>query len=149
MSDVSPYLRPCPICLSESSETVLSLAPTPLGDRLTSSPETARALPYYPLDLGLCNGCGHAFLPTVINPAESYSDYFFETGSSPGLSETMQNLAQNLARESLGVRQGFVLDIGSNDGTWLKHFKDLGSDVLGIEPSPHTLNLQQVWASPQ
>jgi len=135
MSGASSYLRPCPICLGESSETVLSLAPTPLGDRLTSSPETARALPYYPLDLALCNGCKHAFLPLVVNPAESYSDYFFETGFSPGLSETMQNLAQNLVRESLGVEQGFVLDIGSNDGTWLKHFKDLGSDVLGIEPS--------------
>jgi len=135
MSAVSSYLRPCPICLSQSSETVLSLAPTPLGDALTNSFEVARALPYYPLDLALCGDCGHAFLPLVVSPKESYSDYFFETKHSPGLSNTMQSLAQTLVRENFNENQGFVLDIGSNDGTWLKHFKDLGTDVLGIEPS--------------
>lgn len=114
---------------------MLSLAPTPLGDRLTNSLEAARALPHYPLDLALCNGCGHAFLPLVVSPEESYSDYFFETSDSPGLSETMKSLAQDLVRESPDGKHSFVLDIGSNDGTWLKHFRDLGSDVLGIEPS--------------
>jgi len=135
MNSVSSHSRSCPICLSDSWEIVLSLAPTPLGDRLTSSFEAARALPYYPLDLALCSICRHAFLPLVVNPEESYSDYFFETHDSPGLSDTMQSLAQNLVRENLSGKQGFVLDIGSNDGTWLRHFRDLETDVLGIEPS--------------
>jgi len=135
MNSVSSHSRSCPICLSDSWEIVLSLAPTPLGDRLTSSFEAARALPYYPLDLALCSVCRHAFLPLVVNPEESYSDYFFETRDSPGLSDTMQSLAQNLVREDLSGNQGLVLDIGSNDGTWLRHFKDLETDVLGIEPS--------------
>ena len=31
-----------------------------------------------------------------------------------------------------------VLDIGSNDGTQLKHFKTLGYDILGVESSKRT-----------
>jgi len=135
MNSVPSYSRSCPICLNDSWEVVLSLAPTPLGDRLTNSFEAARTLPYYPLELALCGDCGHTFLPLVVNPEESYSAYFFETKHSPGLSDTMQSLAQTLVRENFNNNQGFVLDIGSNDGTWLRHFKDLGTDVLGIEPS--------------
>jgi hypothetical protein len=34
-----------------------------------------------------------------------------------------------------------VLDIGSNDGTQLKHFKALGYDVLGVESSRVTAKI--------
>jgi SAM-dependent methyltransferase len=114
---------------------VLPLAPTPLGDRLSETREEARALPKYALDLALCKQCGHAFLPLVVSPEESYNDYFFETSDSPGLSDSMQILAEQLWYEITKSKPRYVLDIGSNDGTWLRHFKNLGAKVLGIEPS--------------
>jgi len=48
----------------------------------------------------------------------------------------MQRLAQQLWQNRSDSSSTYVLDIGSNDGTWLQHFKNLGADVLGIEPSP-------------
>ena len=36
-----------------------------------------------------------------------------------------------------------VLDIGSNDGTQLKHFQRLGYDVLGVESSKTTARIAQ------
>ena len=36
-----------------------------------------------------------------------------------------------------------VLDIGSNDGTQLKHFQALGYDVLGVESSKTTARIAQ------
>ena len=115
---------------------MLPLAPTPLGDRLSDSREKACGLPKYALDLALCQQCGHAFLPLVVSPEESYSDYFFETSDSPGLSKTMQRLADQLWRKVESSKPPYILDIGSNDGTWLRHFKNFGAKVLGIEPSP-------------
>ena len=132
----SSFTRACPICSSNSWEIVLPLAPTPLGDRLSESREMACALPKYALDLALCNECGHAFLPLVVSPEESYGDYFFETSDSPGLSDSMRRLAEQLWQEVAKSGPRYVLDIGSNDGTWLKHFKNFGAKVLGIEPSP-------------
>jgi SAM-dependent methyltransferase len=115
---------------------VLPLAPTPLGDRLSETRERACALPKYALDLALCKQCGHAFLPLVVSPEESYNDYFFETSDSPGLSDSMKRLAEQLWQEVTKSKPRYVLDIGSNDGTWLRHFKNFGAKVLGIEPSP-------------
>ena len=132
----SSYYRSCPICSSESWEVVLPLAATPLGDRLSDSFQKASSLPKYALDLALCKDCGHTFLPLVVAPEESYGDYFFETSDSPGLSDSMQRLAEQLWRDCSRSNNNYVLDIGSNDGTWLQHFKNLGASVLGIEPSP-------------
>ncbi len=75
-------------------------------------------------------------MPLVVAPEESYGDYFFETSDSPGLSDSMQGLAEQLWRDCSKSNTNYVLDIGSNDGTWLQHFKNLGAKVLGIEPSP-------------
>ena len=136
MNVKSSYHRSCPICSSESWEVVLPLASTPLGDRLSDSFEKAISLPKYALDLALCNNCGHTFLPLVVAPEESYGDYFFETSDSPGLSDSMQRIAEQLWRDSSKSKNNYVLDIGSNDGTWLQHFKNLSANVLGIEPSP-------------
>lgn len=136
MTTKSSYHRSCPICASDSWEIVLPLAATPLGDRLSDSFEKASSLPKYALDLALCNDCGHTFLPLVVAPEESYGDYFFETSDSPGLSDSMQRIAEQLWRECSASNSKYVLDIGSNDGTWLQHFKNLGATVLGIEPSP-------------
>jgi hypothetical protein len=93
-------------------------------------------LPKYALELALCNDCGHTFLPLVVAPEESYGDYFFETSDSPGLSDSMQRIAEQLWRDCSKSKNNYVLDIGSNDGTWLQHFKNLSANVLGIEPSP-------------
>ena len=135
MSSDKSYNRPCPICLSNSFETVLPLAPTPLGDRLSESADAARSLTKYALDLALCSKCGHAYLPLVVFPDESYKDYFFETLDSPGLSDSMQRLADLIWRRLATSTSSYVLDIGSNDGTWLQHFKNMGAKVVGIEPS--------------
>ena len=125
--------------MSHSSSLVLSLAPTPLGDALRSSREEAVALPRYPLDLETCNHCGHAFLPLAVEPEESYTDYAFRTAASPGLKELMGTLAQELWAYAHGRQGDVVLDIGSNDGTFLKAFVDLGARAVGVEPStPHS-----------
>ncbi len=135
MTPKTSFTRACPICSSDSWEVVLPLAPTPLGDRLSETREMARGLPKYALDLALCKQCGHAFLPLVVSPEESYNDYFFETSDSPGLSNSMKRLAEQLWQEVSKSKPRYVLDIGSNDGTWLRHFKNFGAKVLGIEPS--------------
>jgi hypothetical protein len=111
------------------------MTPTPLGDALRASQALARELVTYPLDLAECSSCQHVFLPLVVEPDESYSNYFFETSKSPGLSASMQRLAFELWANRLVVSSSLVVDIGSNDGTWLGHFMDQGAEVLGVEPS--------------
>jgi len=129
------FTRDCPICGSSFWSVVLPLTPTPLGDVLCASQVSATEFPTYPLDLAQCSNCQHVFLPLAVEPDESYSNYFFETSRSPGLSISMQRMAHELWASRLVVASPFVVDVGSNDGTWLRHFLDQGADVLGVEPS--------------
>ena len=131
----SSFTRACPICSSNSWEVVLPLAATPLGDRLSDSFEKAISLPKYALELALCNDCGHTFLPQVVAPEESYSDSHFGTSDSPGLSDSIQRLVDLIWQKLAIPKTSYVLDIGSNDGTWLQYFKNKGAKVVGIEPS--------------
>ena len=131
----SSFTRACPICSSNSWEVVLPLAATPLGDRLSDSFEKAISLPKYALELALCNDCGHTFLPQVVAPEESYSDSHFGTSDSPGLSDSIQRLVDLIWQKLAIPITSYVLDIGSNDGTWLQYFKNKGAKVVGIEPS--------------
>jgi 2-polyprenyl-3-methyl-5-hydroxy-6-metoxy-1,4-benzoquinol methylase len=58
------------------------------------------------------------------------------------LSEHFRGVAQDVdARFFHEIQDKSVLDIGSNDGTQLKHFKALGYDVLGVESSKTTAKI--------
>ena len=139
------YARSCPVCGDSNPNLVLPLHPTPLGDLLSGTRDEAEQLKIHPLGVAQCPSCRHAFLPTVVHPDASYSNYHFETSKSPGLSDSMMGLARELWSEITTVKPGLVVDIGSNDGTWLRHFKNQGAQVLGVEPSErHVIRASEV-----
>lgn len=127
--------RACPVCGSLASLVVLPLTPTPLGFALRSTREEAQNLRSYPLEVSTCSACSHCYLPFVVPPPESYTDYFFESAESPGLSGAMDTLVRRLWQD-FGCRPGdLVVDIGSGDGTWLSKFHAFGAAVIGVDPS--------------
>jgi len=103
----------------------------------------ALALPSFPLTLALCQGCGHLHLPAVVPPEESYSNYHFHTAASPGLAESMESIVAELWRMVSGRPGDLVIDIGSNDGTWLSAFASRSAEVHGIEPAAHQVSAAQ------
>ena len=110
---------------------MLQLAPTPIGDQFLTEP---RHQPLHPIDLYQCQDCGLAQLLYEIPPEEIYADYIYLTGSSPGLREHFARYAKEVAAV-VGLKPGeVVVDIGSNDGTLLKEFRNLGAVVCGFEP---------------
>lgn len=122
----------CRICHGTRLEPILSLAPTPIGDNYVVEPQFQ---PLHPIDLYQCQDCGLAQLLYEIPPEEIYKDYLYQTGSSPGMDEHFAQYAKQVSGVC-GLRSGdLVVDIGSNDGTLLRHFKALGMNVTGFEPA--------------
>jgi hypothetical protein len=113
----------------------MPLKPTPLGDYLTNSEESAKELQHYPLDVALCNDCGHVYLPLVVQPQLSYDNYHFQSNASPGLINQFSPVVDRICAQTsnCGLK---VIDIGSNDGSWLELFRARGFDTLGVEASP-------------
>jgi SAM-dependent methyltransferase len=63
------------------------------------------------------------------------SEYNYLTGSTPEAQDYFDLMAYKLIRTFRLQPGDLVLDIGSNDGTFLQYFRQHGLDVLGIEPS--------------
>jgi SAM-dependent methyltransferase len=71
-----------------------------------------------------------------------FGDHTYLSGVTKSLSEHFRRVAAEVDGEFFGQKkQKSVLDIGSNDGTQLKHFQALGYEVLGVESSKTTAKI--------
>lgn len=125
----------CRLCAGNNLKNVLQLTPTALCDTYVLAEFVNRAQEIYPLALFLCRDCGYVHLPYVVDPEIIYRDYIYVTTSSMGLSDHFQSYAEEVLLRLKPPKDSLVLDIGSNDGTLLRFFKNRGMRVLGIEPA--------------
>ena len=119
--------RKCQGCGSNDLETVLDLGYQPLCNEFLPSDMATGPRTYYPLCLCYCHQCTLVQLDYVIPTHVTFGDqYTYLTGSSASLIEYYTQLAGRLV-DRLGLGPGdTVLDIGCNDGTFLKAFQSLG-----------------------
>lgn len=137
MVDVIHRRSDCRGCRSRDLELVFSLKPSPIGDAYVTPDRLNVPQPSYPIDLHMCKQCGLAQILDVINPEILYGEYIYVTASSMGLAEHFRSYADSVTNRCRLSPGSLVVDIGSNDGTLLRCFKDRGMNVLGIEPATH------------
>ena len=131
-------IKNCRLCNSVRISKVVDLGFHPLAD--TFLPETLlhEAEVWYPLQLGLCHSCGHVFTLFSVSAEDRYqkNEYSYDSSNSRVSIEHFKEFAEAVIKE-VEIRSGaLIVDIGSNVGTLLSHFKDLGhTNVLGVEPS--------------
>lgn len=133
-------LRRCQGCQGGNLEPVLDLGHQPLCNEFLSEREANRPQVFYPLCLYFCPQCSLVQLGYVIPTDQTFGgQYSYLTGSSGTLVKYYSGLARQLV-EKFSLQEGdIVIEIGSNDGTFLKPFQSLGLRVLGIEGTKHAL----------
>src|SRR5688572_7088051 len=100
--------------------------------------------PFYPLRVVYCHDCATAQLDYTVPKETMFGDHTYLSGVTKSLSAHFENVAREVDQRFFVDTVGkSVLDIGSNDGTQLKHFQALGYDVLGVESSKTTARLAQ------
>jgi SAM-dependent methyltransferase len=125
----------CRLCDSTDLELVLPIAASPIADAYVPRERLGESQDAYPLDLYLCNDCGHVQNLDVVNPEILFRDYIYVTSSSLGLVEHYRRYADEVMAK-IDVKPGaLALEIGSNDGSLLGFFKAKGLKVLGIDPA--------------
>ncbi len=125
----------CRICGSSSLELAWDLAQAPYGDLFCESKEAARELPSLGMTLMLCKDCELLQITQEVDVEEIYLEFLYQSSVTAGLADYYQRLAKSLILD-LGLRSSdLVVDVGSNDGTGLKPYREAGMRVLGIEPS--------------
>lgn len=126
----------CRSCASPHLELVLDLGNSPLADRLLTERDLATREPSYPLELLFCHGCGLAQISYTVPPAELFcNDYpYFSSVSDALRAHTVENVLEIIERRALGP-DNLVVELASNDGYLLRHYKERGIRVLGIDPA--------------
>lgn len=130
----------CRLCDSSNILLVLPIKPSPIADAFVSRDKLDVAQPLFPLDLYQCQACGHVQNVDIVNPNLLFRDYIFQTSSSAGLIKHFEKYAKDVVTKFDVPVDSLVLEIGSNDGTLLKFFKELGMQVLGVDPALEIAN---------
>ena len=133
--------KDCRLCHSENLVRVMDFAPTPPGNQFLTLAETQRPEEAYPLYVMHCQNCTHLQLGMVVDPEILFQrDYKYVSGISPVFVQHFKSYAEWVCREHMISAGGLVVDVGSNDGTALRFFKERGFRVLGIDPATEIAN---------
>jgi SAM-dependent methyltransferase len=131
--DPTRVLRNCRICDSANLELAIDLGFQPWCNHFLRKEEIGKE-PFYPLRVVYCHDCTAVQLDYTVPKEVMFSDHTYLSGMTRSLSEHFRAVAEEVDSRFFSSTKGkCVLDIGSNDGTQLKHFKALGYEVLGVE----------------
>lgn len=131
----------CRVCDGERLDLAVDLGNQPWCNHFLQAEEVGKE-PYYPLRVVYCQDCSTAQLDFTVKKETMFGDHTYLSGVTKSLSEHFANIAAEADQRFCADKtHKSVLDIGSNDGTQLKHFTALGYDVLGIESSKTTAQI--------
>ena len=131
-------IQNCRLCNSVRISKIVNLGFHPLADTFLSPNQLDDQETTYPLKLGLCHSCGHVFTLYYIAAEDRYqkNDYSYDSSNSRVSIAHFKEFAEAVIDEPGVGSSSLVVDVGSNVGTLLSHFKSCGYDnVLGVEPS--------------
>jgi hypothetical protein len=131
---MSNRIKKCRICSSENFELILDLGNQcltgvfPAGE--ANDPEIE------PLELLKCSDCGLVQLAHNFNPKSMYGEnYGYRSGLNQSMVAHLSKKASELAEIANIVSGDVVIDIGSNDGTFLSNFVEKEVKLIGVDPT--------------
>jgi SAM-dependent methyltransferase len=133
MIPVSPDFA-CRSCGSTSVKAVLSLGNVPLANALVVDPANDTSW-RYPLNLAYCPGCSLVQITETVDPEVLFGQYIYFSSYSDTMLAHSKKLVDYLVRKLRLGPGSLVMEIASNDGYLLQHFKSHTVPVLGIEPA--------------
>ena len=135
----------CRFCRAPLTQTFLDLGLQPLANSyLTKDQLEAGAEGFYPLHTRVCGEC---FLVQADDPIAADQIFdggyaYFSAYSASWVAHAKRYADAMAKRLDLG-QDSLVVEVASNDGYLLQHFKAMGVPVLGIEPTANTAEVAE------
>jgi hypothetical protein len=126
----------CQVCGSKELIQVINLGDQPLANTLQKDLKETSNVEKFPINIIRCSNCTLLQIDYIVDQKKVYHlDYPY----LPGITKTVDNEQKELSNylfKTLKLKKNdLVLDIGSNDGSLLKHFKEKELNTIGVEPT--------------
>lgn len=127
-------MNKCLICQNEI-HPFISFGKMPLANGFISKEQFKNEY-FFELKVAHCEKCNMVQLLEQPGKDLMFNDHYaFYSGTSKAMADHFKKFADHIINDYITSENPFVVEIGSNDGILLKHFKDMNISHLGIEPS--------------
>jgi hypothetical protein len=125
----------CRSCAGARLAPVIDLGMTPLANALVDPANAAAPERRYRLETVFCEDCSLVQITETVPPEELFSDYvYFSSVSETAVAAAKTTVERLIAARNLNAGS-LAMEAASNDGYLLRHYRDRGIPVLGIEPA--------------
>jgi 2-polyprenyl-3-methyl-5-hydroxy-6-metoxy-1,4-benzoquinol methylase len=126
----------CRLCKSKNLKMFLDLGHHPPSDQFIKENRINKKIEYYPLKVNNCMSCGFKQLNYVVDPKILYQeDYPYESSLTKDGNNHFKEFANSCKKKFLLNKIDIVVDVGSNVGNLLSHFKNIEIKTLGVDPA--------------
>lgn len=132
----------CNVC-KKKIDLVIDLGDHPCADTFLPTKKDAIKIKKYPLKVGYCS-CHHLSSINNISGHERYKkyDYSYTASNSPISTNHFKVIAKKICKNFIKAGKNKIIEIASNDGTFLEEVKKLKSiSEVGIDPSNYMCEL--------
>jgi 2-polyprenyl-3-methyl-5-hydroxy-6-metoxy-1,4-benzoquinol methylase len=125
----------CRFCAAPLSHVQCDLGMSPLANSYVKLEHAHNAEKLYPLKVWVCDQCLLSQLEEFESPGAIFSDYLYFSSFSTTWVEHARRYCEMMVERFHFDSNSQVIEIASNDGYLLQHFKAKGIPVLGVEPA--------------
>jgi len=135
------YFESCRFCKSPNVVPVINLGLMPLAGGFIKIKKNQTATEnFYPLELNFCKDCFLLQVNISINPDMLFKNYFYFSSSIKTLVDHFENISNSLTKIFKKPNQTFVVEIGCNDGAFIKSLLSNNFKALGVDPAANVVN---------
>ena len=132
-------INECRICKSKDIKEFFNLGDQPFANSLLKNPDEKEN--FYPLSLSWCPNCNLVQLNHTAEPKELFSNYVWVTATSKTAKEHAVNFYKEILSRTENLHDGYILEVASNDGTFLIPFVKNNYKVLGVDPAKNIVDM--------
>jgi len=125
----------CRFCNSKLKHVFVDLGKSPFANSYLQPNEVNKVESFYPLCTYVCSKCFLVQLDEFEKPRKIFKNYaYFSSYSKTWLDHVKKFVEESIQKFNID-KNTHVIEIASNDGYLLKHFKKCKIPILGVEPA--------------
>lgn len=132
----------CRFCLQQTLQPFIDFGNVPLAGGFFSKGATRKDFEQerlYPLVVCFCTNCSLVQVSDVVESSVLFEHYFYFSSAIGSLVTHFQQYAKDLLSMVTQPKKTFVVEIGCNDGVFLKPLMAEGFKVLGVDPATNVV----------